>query len=201
MDKIQSYIHENIFSISSKTSAGEAANTMLDNSITSLLVMEEDKYVGIVTHRDISEKVVAQGLDPSETKLASIMTSPLITLDASLPMNEALLSMKKNEIRHIVATVNGEVAGIISTHDLVRYQSLSIADPVFEFWSNSEVLLDENTFKFALDKLLSAMRNSLGDPSKTGRAIKDEEPLPIIAQYAIDEGLNDFADILKLSIS
>jgi len=201
MDKIQSYIHENIFSISSKTSAREAANTMLDNSITSLLVMEEDKYVGIVTHRDISEKVVAQGLDPSETKLASIMTSPLITLDASLPMNEALLSMKKNEIRHIVATVNGEVAGIISTHDLVRYQSLSIADPVFEFWSNSEVLLDENTFKFALDKLLSAMRNSLGDPSKTGRAIKDEEPLPIIAQYAIDEGLNDFADILKLSIS
>mgnify|MGYP001082278289 FL=1 len=201
MDKIQSYINENIFSIGSKTSAREAANTMLDNSITSLLVKEENKYVGIVTHRDISEKVVAQGLDPSETKLASIMTSPLITLDASLPMNEALLSMKKNQIRHIVATVNGEVAGIISTHDLVRFQSLRIADSVFEFWSNSEVLLNESTFKFALDKLLSAMRNSLGDPSKTGRAIKDEEPLPIIAQYAIDEGLSDFADILKLSIS
>ena len=83
----------------------------------------------------------------------------------------------------------------------MRFQSLRIADPVFEFWKNSEGLLDESTSKFALDKLLSAMRNSLGDPSKTGRAIKDEEPLPIIAQYAIDEGLSDFADILKLSIS
>jgi len=54
MDKIQSYINENIFSIGSKTSAREAANTMLDNSITSLLVKEENKYVGIITHLVIS---------------------------------------------------------------------------------------------------------------------------------------------------
>ena len=61
------------------------------------------------------------------------MESPLITLEASLPMNEALLAMKKNQIRHIVATVDGKIAGVLSITDFARYHSLSIADPVSVF--------------------------------------------------------------------
>ena len=51
-----------------------------------------------------------------------------------------------------------------------------------------------------LDKLLSGMADKLGDSSKTERAIRNKEPLAQIAQQAKEEGLNDFFDILKLSI-
>ena len=148
----------------------------------------------------MTRKIIAPGLDPKETKISFIMEAPLITLDASLPMNEALLSMKKNHIRHIVATVAGEVVGILSIHDFAHYHSRKISDPVSSFWSNSEVLLDEESFKYALDKLLSGMADKLGDSSKTERAIRNKEPLAQFAQQAKEEGLNDFLDILKLSI-
>ena len=192
-------MNKNLFSINSNASIRDAANTMLDKSISSILVMKEEKYVGIVTHHNMSVKVVAQGLDPNETKVASIMEGPLIAWDASLPMNEALLSMKKNHVRHIVATVDGEVAGILSIQDFAHYHSQNIADPISTFWCNSEVLLDEGMFKYALDKLLSGMSDKLGSSSKTEKAIKEGEPISIIAQYAIDEGLNELAESLKLS--
>lgn len=198
MDTIRLYMHKDIKVIKSEASAKEAACIMRDSSISSLLVMEKDDYVGILTHRDMSEKLVAEGLDPNGVKAASLMESPLITLEASLPMNEALLAMKKNQIRHIVATVDGKIAGVLSITDFARYHSLSIADPVSEFWSNSEALLDENTSNYALDKLLHGMADKLGDESKTARAIRDKEATPSIIQYAVGEGLNDFADILKL---
>jgi len=201
MDKIKDHMNENLSAVNSEASAKGAACVMQDKSISSIMVMDGTNYVGIVTHRDMSEKVVAQGLDPNETKVASIMESPLITLDASLPMNEALLSMKKNRIRHIVVTVDNKVVGILSITDFAHYHSQTISDPVTEFWSNSEVLLDDNMFNYAMKKLLDGMVDKLGDASKTGRAIKNEELLPTIAQYAMDEGLNDFADILKLSTS
>jgi len=199
MEKIQSYMNKNLSIISSEASAKEAANKMLGDLVHSLIVVEGGKHIGIVTDVDITRKVVAPGLEPEETKVASIMESPLITLAASLPMEEALLSMKKNRIRHIVGTEDGKVAGMLSIQDFAHYHSQSIADPVSEFWSNSEVLLDEQMFKYALDKLLSTIADKLGDASKTGKAVKDKESLPIIAQRAKEEGLNDFFDILRLA--
>jgi len=198
MDKIRRYMHADMKAVDSMASAKEAACIMRDHSISSLFVMENDDYVGIVTHRDMSVKLVAQGLDPSGVTAGSLMESPMITLDASLPMNEALLTMKKNHIRHIVATIDNKVAGILSIADFAHYHSLSLADPVSDFWSDSEALLDENASNYALEKLLHGMADKLGDESKTARAIQDKETVSSVLQYATGEGLNDFAEILNL---
>ena len=106
--------------------------------------------------------------------------------------------MKKNQIRHIVATVDGKVAGILSITDFAHYHSLTLADPVSEFWSNSEALLDEKMSAYALEKLLRGMAEKLGDESKTTKAIRDKEARSVIIECATGEGLNDFADILNL---
>jgi signal-transduction protein with cAMP-binding, CBS, and nucleotidyltransferase domain len=199
MDKIKDHMNKFSSTINSDASAKEAACMMQDNSISSIMVKEGDDYIGIVTHRDMSEKVVAPGMDPNKVKVVSIMESSFITLDASLPMNEALLSMKKNHVRHIIVTVDSKVEGILSITDFARYHSQTISDPVTKFWSNSEVLLDDNMFSYAMEKLLDGMVGTLGDTSKTGKAIRDGEALQNIAQYALEEGLNEFVDILKLS--
>ena len=198
MDKITLYMHEEILVTPSETSAKEVACIMKESSVSSLLVMEKDDYVGIVTHRDMSEKLVAEGLDQDRVTAASLMESPLITMEASLPMNEALLAMKKNQIRHIVATVDGKVAGILSITDFANYHSQTLADPVSEFWSNSEDLLDENRANHALDELIRSMAEKLGDESKTTKAIRGKEARSVIIECATEEGLNDFADILNL---
>jgi signal-transduction protein with cAMP-binding, CBS, and nucleotidyltransferase domain len=98
---------------------------MLEDLVHSLIVMEGDNHVGIVTDADMTQKVVALGLDPKETKVASIMEHPLIT-------DEALLWMKKHHIRHIVATVDNQVTGVLSVHDFAQYHSRNISDPVLE---------------------------------------------------------------------
>ncbi len=86
----------NLSTIPSDASAKEAAIKMLDDLVSSLIVVEGENYIGILTNKDITQKLVALGLDPNETEVEAIMQSPLITLDASLPMDEALLLMKKN---------------------------------------------------------------------------------------------------------
>ena len=75
MDKIRIYMHEEILVTPSETSAKEVACIMKESSVSSLLVMEKDDYVGIVTHRDMSEKLVAEGLDQDRVTAASLMES------------------------------------------------------------------------------------------------------------------------------
>ncbi len=88
----------------------------------------------------------------------------------------------------------------MSIHDFARYHCQNISDPVSDFWSDSEALLDEAKFKYALNKLVAATASNMGDSSKTAMAIRDQESLSIIIKYALEEGLNDFAEILKLVV-
>jgi len=199
MDTIQSYMSKNLSIISSEATAQEAARKMLEDSVYSLIVVHNGRHTGIITDVDMTRKVVALGLNPKEVCASSIMETPLITLDASLPMSEALLCMKKNIIRHVLATNEDKVVGIISINDLAHYHSPDVVDPIGEFWGDSEVLLDEEMFYYAIDKLLNGMGQKLGSSSKTGKAIKNKEPLLVTIQYAKEEGLNSFAHILKLA--
>ncbi|MEE9258309.1 MAG: CBS domain-containing protein, partial [Nitrospinaceae bacterium] len=135
MDKIENYMSEDLIVIDVGATIQDAAMAMRDNDVHSVIVKEEREYVGILTGVDITRKIVAPGLDPAQTKVSLIMESPLYTIDAGLPMDEALLAMKKNHTRHIVVTCNSNVTGILSINDFVRYHSQNINDPVAEFWS------------------------------------------------------------------
>ncbi len=199
MDKIENYMSEDLIVIDVGATIQDAAMAMRDNDVHSVIVKEEREYVGILTGVDITRKIVAPGLDPAQTKVSLIMESPLYTIDAGLPMDEALLAMKKYHTRHIVVTSNSNVMGILSINDFVRYHSQNINDPVAEFWSNSDCLLAESTFNHAFEKLLEGMSKKLGDSSKLGRAIINKDPLHEIAQYAEEEGLQEFASILRLA--
>ena len=158
----------------------------------------------------LSEQSI-QKLETILDKIQSYINSKLSTISSEESAKEAANKMLEdlvhslivmegdNHIRHIVATVDNQVTGVLSIQDFAHYHSRNISDPVSEFWSNSEVLLDEQKFRNALDKLLSTIADKLGDASKTGKAIKAKEPLPTIAQFATEEGLNDLSCILRLA--
>lgn len=112
-----------VLSIDLESSVQEAALLMTADNIGSLLVREFDEYVGIVTETDLARKVLGKGLNPESTLISEIMTSPVLSLDRYLPIEEANRFMHKNKIRHLGVTEEDKIVGILSVKDLVAYFS------------------------------------------------------------------------------
>lgn len=123
MDEIRDYMISTVLNIDIESSVQEAAQFMVSHSIGSVLVKEFDEYVGIVTERDLTRKVLGKGLNPDITRVTEIMTSPILSMDCYLPIEEANRFMHKNKIRHLVVTEEDKIVGILSVKDLVAYFS------------------------------------------------------------------------------
>ncbi|MEN8141736.1 MAG: putative nucleotidyltransferase substrate binding domain-containing protein [Thermodesulfobacteriota bacterium] len=106
-----------------------AAAEMAQLHIGSLLVEVEGKITGIVTDKDLRTKVVAQGLDYA-TPVAKIMASPVRTIEDSAVCFDALLYMMSNRIHHLAVESQGEINGIVTTHDIMVLQGTS---PIYLF--------------------------------------------------------------------
>ena len=123
MDEIGDYMVSPILSIDMESTVQEAAQFMLAHNIGSVLIKEFEKYVGIVTETDLTRKVLGKGLNAESTPVSEIMTSPILSLDCYLPVEEANRFMHKNKIRHLAVTEEEKIVGILSVKDLVSYFS------------------------------------------------------------------------------
>ena len=119
MDKIADFYTSPVISIDSQSTVEEAAILFSEKNISSLLVKENDDYIGIITKTDVIKNVIAKGLDPKTTKVFSFMSKPLLTMDHYLPRSEANELMLRKKIKHLVVTKFGKVAGILTLKDMV----------------------------------------------------------------------------------
>ena len=110
-----------IISIVSDTNVQEAATLMKDRDVRSILVKEKDEYIGIVTETDILFEVLIGGNVPNTTKVSSIMTKPIISLDQDKPLKEAIELMRNKNIKHLVVTRKDEIIGMLSVRDLITF--------------------------------------------------------------------------------
>ncbi len=108
-------------------SVREAAATMAAAGVSSLLVMDGERLVGIVTDRDLRHRVLAAGLDPSEP-VTAIMTREPVTGSADALAVEVLLEMVARNIHHLPIVQALRPIGVVTTTDLVR---LEHSDPVY----------------------------------------------------------------------
>ncbi len=114
--KVRDIMH-GVTKLSSSTTIVEAAIIMDRKKIGSVLIEENDKVMGIMTERDIL-RIVAKGKDPNKVTVKEIMSSPIITVDANVDLSVASSIMERNNIRRLVVTENGEIAGIVTTRDV-----------------------------------------------------------------------------------
>jgi CBS domain-containing protein len=104
----------------------DAAATMQRRNISSLVVTEAGNPVGILTDRDLRNKVVARGIDPGTLTVADVMNSPLITIAEDDYLFEALHRLSRHRIHRLVVTgPSGELLGIITDSDILRVQTHS----------------------------------------------------------------------------
>jgi CBS domain-containing protein len=105
--------------VSPETSAAETARAMRDAEASAALITGEP--AGIVTHRDLGERVLAAGLAPS-TPVRAVMSSPLERFPDTMPVFEALRRMLELEVHHLPVTRGEQVVAILQDTDLLRHQ-------------------------------------------------------------------------------
>ena len=103
------------------TNVQEIVATMNKYDISSIIVVEEKRPIGIVTHKDIISKLVQARIPPDAVTAREIMTSPIIAINEDASVDEAARLMSKKRIKKLVVTRNNnDFVGIITSSDLVR---------------------------------------------------------------------------------
>ena len=109
-----------IWSIGPEATVYEALERMSDARIGALLVMENEKLVGIISERDYSRKVMLRGKRSRETFVREIMSTELTTANPRETVEECLRFMTDKRIRHLPVIDGDSLRGVISIGDLVK---------------------------------------------------------------------------------
>lgn len=131
---VKDYMTKAITTINYEATVSEAAKAMAaDESLEGYtVVLKEGKPVGMVTERDIVNKVLAVDRSPGRTKVAEIMTSPLITVDPDEDLLQASQLMRERHVRKLVVIRGDIIYGILTAKDIAQqcgdYVNQSIKD-------------------------------------------------------------------------
>ncbi|MCW9035935.1 MAG: CBS domain-containing protein [Alphaproteobacteria bacterium] len=109
---------QELSNLTPKDTVRAAAQLMGQKHIAAVLVVEDDKLVGIITERDLTTKVLAKNVDPDTTMITDIMTPSPDTLAPSDRPSNALELMSVRGYRHLPVTEDGKPVGIVSIRDL-----------------------------------------------------------------------------------
>jgi CBS domain-containing protein len=109
-----------VWSIRPGATVYEALQLMADKNIGGLLVLEDNRLVGIFTERDYARKVILHGKHSSEISVSEIMTPHLITVGPDRDIVECMELMTEKRIRHLPVLEGGRIAGMISIGDVVK---------------------------------------------------------------------------------
>ena len=109
-----------VFSIAPDATVLDTLSMMAEHNIGALLVMSEGEMVGIVSERDCVRKVDVMGKNANETRVKDIMTSNVITMEASQPLEECMSLMIEKNFRHMPVCEGKELLGILSVRDVLK---------------------------------------------------------------------------------
>ncbi len=119
MDEIFNYMTSPAFSIDVQATAEEGAKYICEKNVSSLLVKENEEYVGIVTQMDLVKRVIAKGLDPKTIRMNSVMSKPIMKMDHYLTRRDAHEFMIGKNIKHLAVTKDGKIVGILTIKDML----------------------------------------------------------------------------------
>jgi len=116
-------IMRTIVSIDSKAKVKDAARLMIEKGIGSLIANRDGLPFGIVTERDLMEKIAAEGVDPTKMTVSEVMTAPLTTVDVGSSIIDAARRMVEKRVKRLVVTDQDKIVGIVTQTDLVSHMT------------------------------------------------------------------------------
>lgn len=109
-----------IYSITADATVLEALKIMADSSIGALLVMENEKLVGIMSERDYARKIILLGKSSREAKVKEIMSENVLYVHPHRTAEECMALMINKRIRHLPVIDKDKLVGVISIGDVVK---------------------------------------------------------------------------------
>ena len=119
---------ESVFSISHDATVYSALELMAAEDIGALLVMRDNRLVGILSERDYARKVILEGRSSLKTNVEKIMTTKILYVTPNMSVEESLAVMSDKRCRHLPVLQDKELIGMVSIGDLVKAQ---VADKNF----------------------------------------------------------------------
>lgn len=110
-----------VYDVSPDTSVYDALELLEDKNVGALVVVENKKLIGVFTERDYARKVVLKGRSSKETLVRDIMSDWPVVVNLHTTIEQCMELMTDKYIRHLPVVDNGELIGVISIGDVVKY--------------------------------------------------------------------------------
>jgi CBS domain-containing protein len=108
----------NLVTVSPRASIADAGVAMRANDIGDVIVAEDDRFVGVLTDRDIVVRSVADGSDPITSRVGDVVTTDVLTLALDSKVDEAVRLMREAAVRRVPVLDGERPIGIVSLGDL-----------------------------------------------------------------------------------
>lgn len=109
-----------VYTVSPDATVYDALKLMAEKEVGALVVVENDKMVGILSERDYARKVILKGKNSQETLVKEIMTTNIVHASPEQKIRKCLSLMTKNHFRHLPIMEDDQLVGIISIEDVRR---------------------------------------------------------------------------------
>ena len=110
-----------VITVEAGASVFDALRLMADNNIGALIVMDGDSLIGIFSERDYARKVILKNKFSRDTSVREIMTAKPILVTPESEVRECMRLMTDHQVRHLPVVDNGNLVGIISIGDVVKW--------------------------------------------------------------------------------
>lgn len=111
-----------LISVTPVTTVKDCAKKMLKEGVGGILVMENAALIGMVTEKDLVEKIVARGADPGKIKVAQIMSRRIVSIAPHEDIYEALITMRDEEVRRLPVVHEKKPVGILTEKDILKIE-------------------------------------------------------------------------------
>jgi CBS domain-containing protein len=131
---VEDIMSKKLVSAKADSSARDVAQLMAEKGVSSVILRDGGKIVGIITERDLARNVCAKDGKASKTPATAIMSMPVQTIARSSAVEVAAKIMAEGGIRHLAVENGGKIAGMVTATDLARHlrKRLDVSGPELE---------------------------------------------------------------------
>jgi len=129
--EISAIMTTDLATVGPEYNVADVASVMDARGIGSVIVLEDDRVLGILTERDIL-KVIGGGEDPKNVAAHEALTNDVITIEPDATVEDAAREMVNAKVRHLLVTSDDGLLGIVSMRDLVRWSVHDMAEATTE---------------------------------------------------------------------
>lgn len=120
--RVEDVMVREVITIDENATVKEAVEVMNKFEIGCVIAVKKGKAVGIITERDLLRRVIAETLDANKTKVNQVMSSPLVVVEPSTDLEEAVKLMFQMKIKKLPVVQDKRLVGLVSLTDIARFQ-------------------------------------------------------------------------------